>query len=94
MISAAISRVKAHLSELLDRVKGGEEILITDHGRPVAKVIGLSPDSDADLAALERAGLVRIGRGRISRKFWTQPRPQDPEGAALRALLEEREGGR
>lgn len=94
MISAAISRVKAHLSELLDRVKAGEEIIITDRGRPVAKVVGVSPETDAELAALERAGLVRIGRRRLSREFWRRPRPQDPDGAALRALLEEREGGR
>lgn len=31
---------KTHLSSLLDRVAGGEEIVITRHGKPVARLIG------------------------------------------------------
>jgi prevent-host-death family protein len=30
---------KAHLSELLEKVAGGEEITITKHGTPVAKLV-------------------------------------------------------
>jgi prevent-host-death family protein len=30
---------KAKLSEILDRVSGGEEIVITRHGKPVARVV-------------------------------------------------------
>ena len=30
---------KKHLSELLDRVEGGEHITITKHGRPVARLV-------------------------------------------------------
>jgi prevent-host-death family protein len=29
---------KTHLSELLDRVERGEEIIITRHGKPIAKL--------------------------------------------------------
>jgi prevent-host-death family protein len=35
---------KTHLSELLDRVERGEELVITRRGRPVARLI---PASDA-----------------------------------------------
>ena len=31
---------KTHLSSLLDRAAGGEEIVITRHGKPVARLIG------------------------------------------------------
>lgn len=42
------------------------------------------------LLELERAGLARIGRGKLPEDFWKTPRPSDPEDLALRALLEER----
>lgn len=34
---------KAKLSEILDKVSQGEEITITRHGKPVAKVVGIAP---------------------------------------------------
>lgn len=37
MRSAAISRLKASLSEYIDVVKAGEELLVTDRGKPVAR---------------------------------------------------------
>ena len=38
---------KTHLSELLARVEGGEEVTITKHGRPVARLV---PVSDTPLS--------------------------------------------
>jgi prevent-host-death family protein len=35
---------KTHLSELLDRVEAGEELVIARHGRPVARLV---PVADA-----------------------------------------------
>jgi hypothetical protein len=43
---------------------------------------------------LEKAGLVRIGSGKIKANFWDLPRPKDKKGLALRALIEEREEDR
>jgi prevent-host-death family protein len=39
MISAGIKEVKNNLSRLLAKVKAGEEILITERGRPVARIV-------------------------------------------------------
>jgi prevent-host-death family protein len=39
MISAGIKDVKNNLSRLLAQVKAGEEILITERGRPVARIV-------------------------------------------------------
>lgn len=41
---------KTHLSALLDRVERGEEILITKHGRPVARLAPVAAALDADVA--------------------------------------------
>jgi prevent-host-death family protein len=36
MMTVNLAQAKARLSELLDKVETGEEVIITRHGRPVA----------------------------------------------------------
>jgi prevent-host-death family protein len=36
--NVSVAEAKAKLSELLDKVEAGEEIVITRHGRPVARL--------------------------------------------------------
>jgi prevent-host-death family protein len=38
MVTVNLVQAKAHLSELLDKVEAGEEVVITRRGRPVAHV--------------------------------------------------------
>jgi prevent-host-death family protein len=40
MITVGAFEAKTHLSSLLDRVAGGEEVVITKHGKPVARLVG------------------------------------------------------
>lgn len=40
MITIGAFEAKTHLSSLLDRVAAGEEVVITKHGKPVARLIG------------------------------------------------------
>ncbi len=42
-MTVSLAQAKATLSELLDRVEGGEDIVITRHGRPVAHLSAISP---------------------------------------------------
>ena len=55
-MDVATRDLKDHLSEYLKRVQGGEEITITSHGKPVAKlsppdaVIAPRPDPLANVA--------------------------------------------
>ena len=97
MKSATVSKLKATLSEFLAKVKAGQEVIITERGKPIAKIVPLIPKGPAlspHLLELARAGLIRLGTGRIPAKFWRLSRPKDPKGAVLRALLEERAEGR
>ncbi len=48
---------KTHLSELLDRVEQGEEILITRRGKPIAK---LTPVESADRARKARSAAKQL----------------------------------
>jgi prevent-host-death family protein len=97
MKSASVSKLKATLSACLAWVKAGEEVVVTERGKPIAKIVPLSPDSSirsSHLAALERAGLVKIGSEKLPKDFWEIPRPKDVQGVGLQALLKERETGR
>ncbi len=38
MLTVNLAHAKAHLSELLDKVEAGEEVVITRHGKPVASL--------------------------------------------------------
>jgi prevent-host-death family protein len=94
MKTAAVSELKASLSAYLAIVKAGEEVLVSDRGKPVAKIIPLKPgdvETPAHLLALEQAGLVSIGENRLPKDFWRRPRPKDKKGLALKTLLKERE---
>lgn len=50
---ASVAHAKSHLSDLLATVEGGEEIVITRRGKPVARVI----PEPAALAAFDWASL-------------------------------------
>jgi prevent-host-death family protein len=96
MKTTAITDLKARLSEYLNQVKAGTEILITDRGKPVARLIPLSRSKDfkESLVRMEKQGLVRIGSGKLPKDFWRMHRPDDPDGMVLKSLIEEREAGR
>ena len=50
--------LKNHLSAYLDLVKSGHEIVVTEHGRPIARLSPVSADVDR-MAALVEAGIVQ-----------------------------------
>ena len=96
MKTATVSKLKASLSEYLRQVKAGEEVLVTERGRPIAK---LTPALGAsalpkELVEMEKQGLVKIGRGKLPKDFWDLPRPKDPKGRVSQSLLHERDQGR
>jgi prevent-host-death family protein len=53
-----IRELKNGLSGYIDRVRAGEEIIVTDRGRPVARLSSLDQATD-QLAELIAGGIVR-----------------------------------
>jgi prevent-host-death family protein len=92
----SIGRLKARLSEYLGRVRAGEEVVITDRGRPVARLAPLAgePAAETRVETLVRAGLVRRPTRALDASYAELPRPADPEGRSLESVLEERAEGR
>ncbi len=95
MKRASIAALKARLSEYLDAVKAGEEVIVTDRGRPVARLapISTSEQIDARMQQLVRAGLARPPIRALPADFFERPRPKDPQGLIRAAVIEDREEG-
>lgn len=96
----SITEAKNGLSALIDGLANGDSVLITDRGRPVAR---LEPAVDLDeidpsgkLARLVRKGIVRPPKPRSGPAKELPPPPKPREGntfGVLDALLEERRTG-
>lgn len=62
MITVGAFEAKTHLSTLLDRVAAGEEVVITKHGKPVARLIGAHHvDRERANAAYAKLKQLRTG---------------------------------
>lgn len=93
--TASVSELKAKLSAFLDIVRQGNEVLVTDRGKLIAR---LAPVKGGRLEDSRRDRLLRTGRLRsparaLPKNFWDQAHPIDQEGRSLAALLAERESG-
>lgn len=54
---------KTHLSELLEKVGAGEEIIITKHGAPVAKLVPIKKEASAEQRAAAIRRIQKLGSG-------------------------------
>lgn len=85
MIAVGIKELKARLSSYVDKVRHGEEVVITEHGKDVALVIPISIERKAIKSLLES--------GRVK---WSGGKPVGIEGIKIKGkplsktVLEER----
>ena len=90
--SVGVRELRQNLSKYLDRVKAGESLVVTEHGREVARLV---PSAGSVPAALERL----LARGA------TMPQGGDlldlvpaapvlPEGVSIAAILDEQRADR
>jgi prevent-host-death family protein len=97
---ATISETKNSLSALLDRVRHGETVVITDRSRPIARLEpmareGASGPDEGRLARLERAGVIRrASRERLDEILRVAPIAPARGADIVAALIEERRGSR
>ena len=63
MRTIALSEVKDHLSEFVAAAEGGDEIIITRHGKPAAKLVAAMPAAEdrqgAKQAAFDQLAAIR-----------------------------------
>ena len=69
VIEVGTYEAKARLSELLDRVAAGETVVITRHGRPVARLVGESESRAQRIrSTIEEMLKDRAARPSVSRE--------------------------
>lgn len=49
--TVGVRELRQNLSKYLDRVKAGEDLVVTEHGREVARLVPAGVDAYAELAA-------------------------------------------
>ena len=62
MITVGAFEAKTHFSMLLERVAGGEEVVITKHGKPVARMIAAATRDQADVDDAVEQLIERVDR--------------------------------
>jgi len=90
-MTIGIREAKAELSRLLKEVEQGAEWVITDRGRPVAKLVPVTGDSrslDEQVSLLERWGWIE--RPKKSRRSLPPPLPLSND-IAQRLLQQDRD---
>ncbi len=68
--------LKTHLSEVLDAVEHGQAVIVTRHGRPVARM--MPPDA---------AGREDVNH--VVRSLMAFPRTSLPRGVTIKGLIDE-----
>ena len=93
--TASVSELKARLSAYLDIVRQGDEVLVTDRGRLIARLAPVTGEQSEESRRelLLRTGRLRPPRTKLPGDFWKRARPEDRKGRGLAALLAERESG-
>ena len=84
-----IRELKARLSECVREVKRGATIVVTEHGRGVARLVPQTGSVDERLDALKASGAV-LWTGRRLSKSVSAPRTKGPRTVAA-ILVENRE---
>ncbi|MEX0692412.1 MAG: type II toxin-antitoxin system prevent-host-death family antitoxin [Gemmatimonadales bacterium] len=95
MKTVGIRSLKAHLSQYLRDVRGGEEILVTDRGEVVAEIRAPRPESsllpvDRALRALGQVVPIRVGEPHHASVYGASPVKAAP-GTARQLLDAERD---
>jgi prevent-host-death family protein len=73
-MDVAVSELRAHLSDYLDRARAGDEVVITDRGVPVARLLGLT--ATATLERLAAEGVIGRATPAARPRTSGQPRPR------------------
>jgi len=73
-MDVAVSELRAHLSNYLDRARAGDEVVITDRGVPVARLLGVT--ATATLERLAADGIIGRATAAPRPRASGQPRPR------------------
>lgn len=93
MRSVNIAELKNSLSAYLRYVREGEEVVIRDRNRAIARIVPIEAagDEEEEERQLVAAGLLRLGAGPIEASFWNLPAPRVSGDKVQQVLQEDRD---
>jgi len=65
-MTVGIRELKAQLSVYMQQVKAGATLVITERGKPIGRIMPLSPSTEARIQELVQAGLVTWSGRRLA----------------------------
>lgn len=94
MRTANVSELRSRLSSYLAYVQQGEEIIVRDRNRPIARIIALTTDGGDEIeeTALVAAGIIKLPvREDLPALFWNWKGGKITEKRAVKAVKDERD---
>ncbi len=90
--AVSVVELKAKLSEHLRQVKSGHELIVTERGIPVARMLPLDDGERRSTrrVRLTRSGALKPGRGKMPAALKRPPQGDGDGTAVVDALLAER----
>jgi len=89
-MDVGVTALRANLAEWLQKVREGEEVTITDHGLPVARLVPV-PSSDL-IERLTREGVLGRPETLTRRKAAGRPRLKLTPGVSVSDIVAEHRG--
>jgi prevent-host-death family protein len=69
-----IAQLRDRLTHYLREVRAGEDVIIRDRQRPIAKIVPLTIEAESEDEALVAAGLMRKATRNLPATFWRMRR--------------------
>ncbi|GAC1333737.1 MAG: hypothetical protein NVSMB17_14500 [Candidatus Dormibacteria bacterium] len=88
-MNVGVRELKAKLSHYLDLAEAGVEVVVTEHGRAVARLVGLPAQLPAPLVEMARRG--ELHRATHPRAALEAATPAPASGSLVDVLIEERQ---
>ncbi len=85
-VEVGVRDLKNNLSRYLDQVEAGLEVVVTDRGRPVARLTAIGAGTEDKLQALIDAGVVRPPTSKIRQR----PKPLPASGSVSDLVAQQR----
>ena len=78
MLEVGIRRLRDNLSRYINRVREGEEVVVTDHGKAVARIVPLERSDLLEQLVAEGVVTPPVERGRTTPRRITPTAPVSP----------------
>jgi prevent-host-death family protein len=86
-----IAQLRDRLTHYLREVRAGEEVIIRDRQRPIAKIVPLAIEAESEDEALVAAGLMRKATRNLPATFWRMRRGAVSLRVAAAAVAQDRD---